>query len=210
MNLRTKFLVVFLSVILICGSTVIILVKNTMSESIMNEFQTKGTTIARNLAVQSDDLILTENTLQLLRLITNTKNSEHEVEYIFITSPDNKVIVHTFKDGFPLDILNANRLINNSSENIVSLKSENGIILDFAYPVMNGEIATVRLGMSPDHITKLINDTIFQTIEIILLIMFFGIIIAFMISEYMVRPVKELKNAAREIGLGLVSTDMLG
>lgn len=208
MNLRTKFLVVFLSVILICGSTVIILVKNTMSESIMNEFQTKGTTIARNLAVQSDDLILTENTLQLLRLITNTKNSEHEVEYIFITSPDNKVIVHTFKDGFPLDILNANRLINNSSENIVSLKSENGIILDFAYPVMNGEIATVRLGMSPDHITKLINDTIFQTIEIILLIMFFGIIIAFMISEYMVRPVIELKNAAREIGLGHLDTQI--
>ncbi len=208
MNLRTKFLVVFLSVILICGFTVIVLVKNIMSESIMNEFETKGTTIARNLAVQSEDLILTENTLQLLRLITNTKNSEHEVQYIFITSPDNKVIVHTFKEGFPTNLLNANRLINNSSENIVSLKSENGIILDFAYPVMNGEIATVRLGMSPDHITKLINDTIFQTIEIILLIMVSGIIIAFVISEYMVRPVIELKNAASEIGLGHLDTQI--
>ena len=210
MNLRTKLLAIILSIILICGFTIIFLVKNTMSETIMNEFQTKGITVARNVAVQSDDLILTENTLQLARLITNIKNSEPEIEYIFITSPDNKVIVHTFKDGFPLDILNANRLINNSSENIVSLKSENGIILDFAYPVMNGEIATVRLGMSEDNIIKIIDDTIFKTIEIILLIMFFGIIIAFMISEYMVRPVKELKNAAREIGLGLVSTDMLG
>ena len=208
MNLRTKLLAIILSIILICGFTIIFLVKNTMSETIMNEFQTKGITVARNVAVQSDDLILTENTLQLARLITNIKNSEPEIEYIFITSPDNKVIVHTFKDGFPVDLLNANRLINNSSKNIVSLKSDNGIILDFAYPVMKGEIATVRLGMSEDNIIKIINDTIFKTIEIILIILISGIIITYIMAEFIVRPVTVLRNAAIEIGNGHLDTQI--
>lgn len=208
MNLRTKLLAIILSIILICGFTTIFLLKNSMSEAIMNEFQAKGTTIARNIAVHSDDLILTENTLQLARLITNIKNSEYEVEYIFITSPDNKVIAHTFKDGFPTDILNANKLKNNSSNNIVSLKTDNGIIRDFAYPVMNGEIATVRLGMSEEHIIKIIDDTIFKTIKIILVIMVSGIIVAFVMSEYMVQPVKELRNAAIEIGKGHLDTQI--
>lgn len=206
MNLRNKLLAIILSIILICGFTTIFIVKNTMSEAIMNEFQTKGTTIARNLAVQSDDLILTENSLQLQRLITNTKNSEHEIEYIFITSPDNKVISHTFKDGFPIDLLNGNKLKNNFSDNIVSLKSDNKIILDFAYPVMKGEIATVRVGMSADHITTIIDETIFQTIEIILFIMVSGIISAFIMSDYMVKPVKKLRSAAIEIGKGHLDT----
>jgi len=206
MNLRNKLLAIILSIILICGFTTIFIVKNTMSEAIMNEFQTKGTAIARQVAVQSEDMILTENTLQLQRLITNTKNSEHEIEYIFITSPDNKVIVHTFKDGFPIDLLNANRLINTSSDHIVTLKTDHGIILDFAYPVMYGEIATVRLGMSEDPIIKIIDDTVFETIELILIIMLSGIIAAFVISQYMVGPIKELRDAARKIGKGNLDT----
>lgn len=208
MKLRNKLLAIILSIILICGFTIIFFVKNTMSEAIMNEFKTKGTTITRNIAVQSEDLILTENILQLHRLITTTKNSEPEVEYIFITSPDNKVIVHTFEGGFPVDLLNANRLFNSSS-NIVSLKSEHGIIRDFAYPVMKGEIATVRLGMSEDHIIKIIDNTIFETIKIILMIMVSGIIVALVMGHYMVRPLTELRNAVMEIGKGHLDTQIL-
>lgn len=208
MKLRAKLLAIIFIIILISGSATFFLIKNTMSDTIMNEFQTRGTSIARHIAVQSDDLILTEDIVKLQRLIRNTKDNEPEVVYIFITLPDNKLLVHTFKDRFPIDLLNVNNLGENFSEQVVSLKSENETIRDFAYPIMNGEIGTVRVGMSENNIRQRIDDTILQTIEIILVMMVLGMIMTYIIAEYFVQSVTKLRNAAREIGNGNLVTQI--
>ncbi|HIH44294.1 MAG TPA: HAMP domain-containing protein [Candidatus Methanoperedenaceae archaeon] len=206
MKLRNKFIAVIVGIILVVGIATVFVVRSTMSEAISAEFQLRGLSIARSIAMESTDYILTENIMDVQRLITETKESEPEVVYIFITTKDGQVIAHTFNKGFPAGLLTANSLGDNKEERIVRIRTESGVIYDFAAPIAKGSIGTARVGISEVYIQKTIDSAILNVTTIILIILIIGIVIAFFITNMITRSIGELGYAAEEIGKGNLGT----
>lgn len=202
MDLRTKLIAVIIGVILFSGIVSVFLVKDTMSGTIHNEFQIRGTSLSRNLAAQSDDLILTDDIVELHNLIEYVKENEPSVVYIFITNPEGKVLTHTFKEGFPVDLLEVNTLEQDQKENIAVLDTEEGNIHDFAYAISQGETGTMRVGISDASLQQNINDTVLRTILAIFIVLVLGIFIASVIANMTIEPITKLRDAACEIGKG--------
>jgi PAS domain S-box-containing protein len=202
MELRTKFITYFIIVLLFFGTATILFTKETMSENILEQFRLRGTSITRNLAIQSDDLILTEDIVGLQHLIEYTKKNEPEIEYIFIISQNGKVITHTFEGGFPVDLLKANTLQPNQTGKLVLIQVDTGVIYDFAFPVLEGKLGTVRVVMSDKHINQVLAQNIYGIIIFIIVILISGFIIAFLFANVMTKPIAELRDAVNEIGKG--------
>lgn len=206
MNLRTKFTAVIIIIILFSGLVTVLLVRDTMSLTILGEFHMRGTSTARHIAMESADLILTENIIELQHLIENSKVIEPSVVYIFITDPDGRILVHTFKEGFPVDLLKANALKQDQEENIVVLKTAEGMVHDFAYPVLGGKIGIVRVGFSEKYFRQTIDNTILRVAALIAVVLILGIITSFALANLMTRPITELRDAASRIGKGYLDT----
>jgi len=202
MNLRTKFITIIICILLFFGIATIFHVRAVMSETMLNEFQTRGISIARYVATESENHILTENMVELQHTIENTKKNEPEVVYIFIAAPDGKILSHTFKDGFPVDLLKANTLKQNNTENISVLNTAGGVIFDFAYPILQGKLGTVRVGISKEYISQIINNSILRETTLIIVVLFLGIITSFILANLITKPITKLRDATIEIGRG--------
>lgn len=202
MNLRTKFIAVIVGITLVLGFITILFVNSSMSEAVLKEFQLRGESISRHVAQESADSILTENILDVQHLIENTKKTEPEVVYIFVVSSDGEVLAHTFEQGFPTQLLNSNTLKGNQEDNIVQIKTETGVIHDFAYSISNGRLGTVRVGISEEYIRQTINNFIIGVISIIFMVLILGSILAYFITNKIVKSVMDLQDASEEIGKG--------
>lgn len=202
MNLRTKFIAVIVGITLVLGFITILFVNSSMSEAVLKEFQLRGESISRHVAQESADSILTQNILDVQHLIENTKKTEPEVVYIFVVSSDGDVLAHTFEQGFPTQLLNSNTLKGNQEDNIVQIKTETGVIHDFAYSISNGRLGTVRVGISEEYIRQTINNFIIGVISIIFMVLILGSILAYFITNKIVKSVMDLQDASEEIGKG--------
>ncbi len=202
MNLRTKFIAVIVGITLVLGFITILFVNSSMSEAVLKEFQLRGESISRHVAQESADSILTQNILDVQHLIENTKKTEPDVVYIFVVSSDGEVLAHTFEQGFPTQLLNSNTLKGNQEDNIVQIKTETGVIHDFAYSISNGRLGTVRVGISEEYIRQTINNFIIGVISIIFMVLILGSILAYFITNKIVKSVMDLQDASEEIGKG--------
>lgn len=202
MNLRTKFIAIIIGITLVLGFMTILFVNSSMSEAVLKEFQLRGESISRHVAQESADSILTENILDVQHLIENTKKTEPEVVYIFVVSSDGEVLAHTFEQGFPTQLLKLNAIKGNQENNIVQIKTETGVIHDFAYSISNGRLGTIRVGISEEYIRQTINSFIIGVITIIFMILILGSISAYVITNKIIKSLLDLQDASKEIGKG--------
>lgn len=209
MDIKAKLIAAFILIIIFFGSIMIIFVKDDISATLLEEFGHRETSIARNVAQQGIDLVLTDNDLALSHLIGDTKEIEPEVVYIFITDQNGKVLAHTFKDGFPIDLLNANTLQQDQKENIVVLRAEDGMIYDIAYPLIEGKNGQVRVGMTDRHVREVIDKNISEIVVLMSVILIAAIIFAFVLADLITRPIAELRDAAHDIGKGNLNTSII-
>jgi len=115
---------------------------------------------------------------------------------------NNKVFVHTFPVGVPVELLKANTIPENASINIkliVPQKTPERMIRDIAIPIMEGKVGTVRVGILEKSIQAKTRTTVKIIINVIEIFLIIGIIGAFIFAHFITKPIKAISQVADQL-----------
>jgi signal transduction histidine kinase len=201
-SVRTKIMGIVLGIVLLLGLTITLQVRATMRMTLTQELEGRGASIAGELAAHSTDLVLTSNLFALSELFQNSLAHHEEVRYAFVVNPDDRLLAHSFEGGFPPDLLTANAVNPNEHYQLEVLDTEEGLIWDFAIPILEGRAGTLRLGMSEKHLLRSIATTTERLLIVTALASIGSILGAFLLAWILTQPVKGLVSATEAISQG--------
>ncbi len=198
-GLVRKFVVWIVVIIMLLGVLTTIFVQVSLTNTFTEELRERGQVISRNLATSAIESILIEDTVYVHRLVENTKKTEKDVKYIYITDTKGKVLAHTFEGGFPGELLTVHTDINNSSH---LLDTGDSYVIDFTAPILDGRAGFVHIGMDETSMNEKINQTSRTIITLTLLVGALGVLMAYIAGNYLTRPIRSLVKGTEEIGRG--------
>ncbi|MBI4847852.1 MAG: diguanylate cyclase [Nitrospirae bacterium] len=201
-SLRTKILVMMAGLIMLSGIGTMVFIKTALYQKLFIKLEERGITIARYIAENSVNPILTEKFYQLEMMAKDVKSTEEDVEYIFILDEHGNVLAHTFDKGFPVDLKMVNVIEAGKAFSVKTVRAGEEDVLDIAVPILTGDAGVIHLGISHASITKDINEIIRFLLLIVTAIMFAGITAAIVLSKTITKPVSELTKAVRVVGGG--------
>lgn len=194
-----NFVVWIVVIIMLLGVLTTIFVQISLTKTLSEELRERGQVISRNLATSIIEPILIEDTVYVHRLVENTKKTEKDVKYIYITDATGKVLVHTFEGGFPGELLTVQIDMGISSR---LLDTGEGIVIDFTAPILDGRAGFVHIGMDETSMHEKISQTSRAIITLTLLVGALGILLAYIAGNYLTRPIRSLIKGTEEIGRG--------
>jgi len=198
-GLVRKFVIWIVVIIMLLGVLTTVFVQISLTKTLSEELRERGQVISRNLATSVVESILIEDTVYVHRLVENTKKTEKDVKYIYITDARGKVLAHTFEGGFPGELLTVQTDMGNSSH---LLDTGDGIVIDFTAPILDGRAGFVHIGMDETSMQEKINWTSRVILTLTLLVGALGVLMAYIAGNYLIRPIRSLVKGTEEIGRG--------
>jgi PAS domain S-box-containing protein len=198
-GLVRKFVIWIVFIIMLLGVLTTVLVQMSLTNTLSEELRERGNVISRNLAASILESILIEDTVYVHRLVENTKKTEKDVKYIYITDAGGKVRAHTFEGGFPGELLTVQIYLENSPH---LLDTGDGIVIDFTAPILAGRAGFVHIGMDETSMREKIGQTSRAIITLTLFVGALGVLMAYIAGNYLTRPIRSLVKGTEEIGRG--------
>jgi len=199
-RLRTRLILYSTIILLLVMALVILLVEKRQSETIQEEAQKRGVTIARHLAAMSTNALLTYNYI-VLEQNAERVALEEDVLYVIIHDKENKVAAyseHDEKQGTILTDEVSQKAIRASDLFIQPIlhgeKKVKG--LDISMPVYIKEShekwGTVRVGLSLERISSQISRTRLNLLLLGLFAVLLGIIGSIFFARRITQPISAL------------------
>jgi len=204
-SVRTKIMGIVLGLVLLLGAGVTVQVRATMTNTLGHELDQRGISIARDLAARSTDLILTNNLFALHELLRDTVGNNEDLRYAFVLDAEGRVLVHSFKQGVPPDLLTINPVRSDERYRLQILDTEEGLIHDVAVPIFAGRAGTARVGLSERRLQAQLTTTTYQLLLTTLLVSLIGVLGSFLLTWVLTRPVQALVAATRAVARGDLS-----
>ncbi|MCX6153882.1 MAG: HAMP domain-containing sensor histidine kinase [Candidatus Kapabacteria bacterium] len=205
LSLFWKFTIGIIIIVAVFGTINILLINESVVKSLQSESEKRGRYIAINMANQALDPLLYEDYIALQKLVDNIHNIDSSVIYAFIEiGQKGDKIIHNFEEDVPVELLNANNL-NSDTEFKVTILTEkndkNKIIRDIAVPILNKNLGVVRIGILEDTISRSLNQTTSIFVLMVCIFLIFGVMGAFIFSELITRPIKDISKVAENFDL---------
>lgn len=201
-SVRTKILGIALALVLLLGAMAILVVRVSLRNVVTQELELSAVSISENLADSSTDAILVNNQFLLYQLISETKGNYADIRYIFVVDSKGSVLVHTFGNGFPTDLITANAVPAGEESQIRVLETTEGLIWDVAAPIYKGRVGTIRMGFSDALFLRTVNVVTTQLLLATLFVSTIGILLAIFLTRILTRPIQQLAWAAHAVGQG--------
>ncbi|MCC7209346.1 MAG: HAMP domain-containing protein, partial [Anaerolineae bacterium] len=196
-NVRVKIMGIVLGLVLLLGFTVTIQVRQLIAQSMYAQLEEQAISIARDLAARSTDPILINNLYALRQLILSTQTTHPSVRYAFAIDPAGYVLAHTFGDGFPQGLLEANSAAKDVYQHTAVLQTDEGQVWDVAVPIFEGRAGVARVGLSDVQVRQTINVITGQLLLTTVLVSAIGISAAVLLTWVLTRPMIALVQAAK-------------
>jgi signal transduction histidine kinase len=204
-SIRVKIAGMVVGVVLLLGLGVTLQVRARLAADLGQSLQERGIAITRDLAARSTDLILTGNTFALYALVRDTLENNADVRYVFILGPEGQVLVHSFEQGVPPDLLSVNALAADVPYQVQVLDSEEGLIQDVAVPIFGGQVGVARVGLSQNRLSAAVIRATWELIAATAAALALGVTLALFLTHILTRPVFDLVDLARAVGQGDLS-----
>lgn len=201
-SVRVKILGMALGLVFLLGLGVTWQVRNALTGTLQAQLENESITSARDLAARAADPILINDLVGLQRLLLETQENNPDVRYVFIIDKYGQVLAHTFGNGFPMALLNANQASPDDHHQLVVLQTESGLVWDTAVPIFEGRAGLVRLGLSDARQRAAIQSLTIQLLLMIVLVSALGIFLAVSLTWVLTRPLLELVQATRLVAQG--------
>lgn len=172
---------------------------NNYKKSIINNYLKTGKAILHNNNYQIEHFAYLNDYVELQRILNKIVMTNDEVKYAFIVNSKNNLLVHTFDNGFPAGLIEAN---SNQQEQVQIIDSQNDSFYDFSSPIAAGKLGTLRIGISR---LNLINDLKIQTLTLILILIAFiaaGSFLSYLISRQITLPINKLVELTQKVAHG--------
>ena len=199
-SVRMKIMGIALGMLVLLSLGVVWHVRSVFQQTLRDELETRGYSLARTLAVRSADFVLTRDLFELHKLVSETSKQYEDLRYVFILNNQGEVLAHTFGALFPIDLLYFNTGFASGATHIEIVSSEEGPIWDVAAPILEGQVGVVRIGLTEARIQRRIYATTRYLLLVTLGITFLGTFAAYVLTAVMTRPIRELETVAKHVG----------
>ncbi len=204
-SVRGKVLGMVLATVLALGVIMTGAVRAQLRAELQRSLEERGVALARNLAENAVDLLLTDDIFKLYRQLRTTLETNPDVRYIFVLDSQGRVVAHTFPSRVPVDLLRVNRPVHPVPWQTQILRSEEGLITDVAVPILGGRLGMVRLGMTHTRVEAAAAAATRRLIGITLLGLIVGGLGMFTLTHVLVQPIYALVEATRTVARGDLS-----
>ncbi|MDP2917303.1 MAG: histidine kinase [Dehalococcoidia bacterium] len=201
-GIRTKIMGIVAVCILCSALALVWYTYRDDSTFLRNQLRERGIAIGTELATHSLDLVLTHNQFALYTLVRDTRNTSEDVIYTFVLDARGNVMVHTFSEGFPSDLLDANKVPPGAAYGVQVLQTGDDTIQDIAVPLLGGKAGVVRIGLSEAKLSAALQNHIRNILLWVAVILVLGLVIAYGLASILTGPFAQLADAARAAGKG--------
>jgi len=201
-SVRIKILGIVLGMVLLLGGAITWQVRQTLQNTLSRELQGRGASIARDLAARAVDLLLINDLYGAHQLLQDTLSNNQDVRYAFILDAQGDILVHTFGDGFPTQLLEVNQVAATERFHLQKLATEQGIVWDFAVPIFDGRAGTARLGLSEQTISTTLDLVTRQLLLTTGVVSLLGVGAAMLLTWLITRPILDLVQVTRRVARG--------
>lgn len=154
------------------------------------------------------------NATRVRQIIDTVVLKNKELEYAYVVDFDEQLFTHTFKEGFPIKLLDIakdtesyDHLHQEKNSNVEYLSKRFRTILldgkkidDISYPIIEGMSARLHLGLGDESDKLLLKDIEQKLFLIIFMLGLVGIAIAFPLSRQLTKPLEQLGNLIQDYG----------
>jgi signal transduction histidine kinase len=166
------------------------------------QFERRSVATALALAAQSTDLLLTNDLFGLYELLNSTLANTPDVRYIMVLDANGSVRVHTFAEGLPRGLIQINTVPPNDPWHTQWFNTEEGLIVDVAAPLLEGQAGTLRLGMSEQAIKAAADRHTLHLLGLMALSLLPVLAVTYFLGQMLTRPLLKLVEVTTAIRLG--------
>jgi len=201
MNLRTKITILTTAIAVSVGVLIILSIRGEIVNAFRGELEKRAISIAVNLSDRIANHLLLKDFFQTSNALSEVMLKEKDVEYIFVTDEEGKIIAHTFDNGTPPDMLTWNPL-QNGKLHVQLLDTEKGYVRDIGVSVFQGTKSELHLGIREDGLNNTRTRVRNITVPLILLVILLGIIASFIFSRFITEPLNKFVEFTKVLGRG--------
>ena len=202
LSLKSKLLATISVIVILTGLAIAGIVTQRYSGALRQEMMGQSENLAHGIALDAADRILINDLVGLQKMLDQQHRIHPGLAYLFILK-DGQVLAHTFDQGLPAGLLEANQPISPAQPGFRQVVSQKGDhYLDTALPIFEGKAGILRLGFSESRyrtqLVKLWGEIGAITLGLLLLALGGGLLFVRRIT----RPLAALVAATREIDQG--------
>ncbi|MEA2103188.1 MAG: PAS domain-containing protein, partial [Candidatus Cloacimonadota bacterium] len=200
-HIRLKIVLVMFLVGLFIWITVLsvgnIIYRQTLNRLLKQIGVDQTTVLSNNCA----NLILTNDIVQLDRIVNNMKKHNKHITYSFIVNSEDKLLAHSFGDAFPKDLINVNRVTSQQRYKIQLIEMQKNNIYDIAVPVFikKNQIGTAHIGITKNMISEAIKSKLYIIIPILFISLLIILLAGFWFASQILKPVNKLQKSENAI-----------
>ena len=168
----------------------------------LGELQSRGFSLASDVAARGAELVLTEDLYELHALVRDTQANNPDVAYVAVLDAAGRPLAHTFGRGFPADLLKLPRPAPDQPFLGQRLASEDGFITDVAVPILNGAAGVVHVGISEGRIRRAAAAMVARIAAAVLAAAALGTVAAFALTRILTAPVGDLMALTKAVASG--------
>ena len=203
LKIANKLSVMLISVILLFSLLSGMLLWNTLSKIMRQNLAERGQAVAANVAELSSNHLQYNNLEALDELVYMTNNNNEFVDYIFIIDPQHQIVVHTFQRGIPKNLLKLHLpAFGESQPDTISIMSDNGRLQDILYPIEDGALGYVRVGVNEKSLNEMLKDNFIELGAIAFAVGILGALFVFKLTKVFTQPLDNLTQRAELISNG--------
>jgi len=202
LSLRNQMVIAIAGLIVVLGTAGTIHARFTLSSISHDELDQRELAIARDLESHSAELLLTNDIFGLYRRISELATANSDVRYALLLDSNGVVRASTFATGLPAGLRTANAVTTGEPYSLTTLSTSEGQVRDLAYPIQEGKLGVIRLGLSTQHIEGQINRLTVNLLGLTALALIGGLVASYFLATFLTRPLSRLAEAARAVSRG--------
>jgi two-component system response regulator HydG len=201
-SLKTKLLIVVSALVITTGLLISLLVTQRHSNTLHEMAAAQAENLAHSVALEATDKILINDLVALQKMLDHQMRSNSTLSYLFAIK-DNEILAHTFSNGVPAAIINANRADPGDKFRLQKIASVGGEkYLDIAWPIFGGNAGILRLGVSEEPYRQQVTKLWLQMGGLTLTILLLALVVTLLFVRKVTRPLAALAEATEKIEEG--------
>jgi len=200
LDFRGKIYLGFFALLLIQGLVMFFWVSQVMRESLLHEIKSHGHSIGINLSARMVEPMLAMDFLRMKVLMDQTVQLDDDIFYTFILDAQERPLIHTFKNGFPIELKEVNSVSDDQKGSMQLLDTGDHLIYDYAVPVFvdNNRLGTLRLGLFQTRAEKAANKITVSAIVTILLTILMAGVVGTLLLNPVTKSIKKFHESTKK------------
>ena len=162
LGFRGKIYLGFFALLLIQGIVMFFWVSQVMKESLLEEIKSHGHSTGISLSARMVEPMLAMDFLRMKVLMDQTVQLDDDIFYAFVLDTKERPLIHTFKNGFPVELKDVNSVSDKQKGSMQLLDTGDHLIYDYAVPVFvdNNRLGTLRSIQYNYRVAKILDSNL--------------------------------------------------